>query len=154
MGYVSHMGRRGLGFLALGVGAFMGLGIALNLGEGFGVGAYVLALGFCSVLPVGVGVALLKAGGTRRLAERAEHAEHAVAAELLRLAELRGGRLTVAEVMAHLDLSKGQAESALEQLCRQGLADYRVSESGVLVYHFGTLIGAEEKRLAEGVLDG
>jgi hypothetical protein len=150
MGYVSRMRRRGLGFLALGVGAFMGLGIALNLGEGFGVAAYVLAFGFCSALPVGVGVALLKAGGTRRLAE---HAEHAVAAELLRLAELRGGRLTVAEVMAHLDLSKSHAESALEQLCRQGLADYRVSESGVLVYHFGTLIGAEEKRLAEGVLD-
>lgn len=150
MGYVSRMGRRSLGFVALGVGAFMGLGIALNLGEGFGVAAYVLALAFCSVLPVGVGVALLKTGGTRRLAERAEHA---VGAELLRLAELRGGSLTVAEVMAHLDLSKGHAERALEQSCQQGLADYRVSESGVLVYHFGALIGAEEKRLAEGVLD-
>jgi hypothetical protein len=150
MDYVSCMGRRGLGFLGLGVGTFMGLGIALNLGEGFGVAAYVLALVFCTLLPVGVGVALLKTGGTRRLAERAQHA---VAAELLRLAELRGGRLTVAEVMAHLDLSKGDAERALEQLCRQGLADYRVSASGVLVYHFGALIGAEEKRLAEGVLD-
>jgi hypothetical protein len=150
MDYVLLMGRRSLGFLALGVGVFMGLGIALNLGEGFGVAAYVLALGFCSVLPIGVGMALLKAGGTRRLAERAEHA---VAAELLRLAERRAGRLTLAEVMAHLDLSKGDAERALEQLCRQGLADYRVSASGVMVYHFGALIGAEEKRLAEGVLD-
>jgi hypothetical protein len=144
------MGRRGLGFAALGVGAFMGLGIALNLGDGFGVAAYLLAFGFCALLPVSVGVVLLKSGGTRRLAERAEHA---VAAELLRLAERRGGRLAVAEVMAHLDLSKSDAERALEQLCRQGLADYRVSESGVLVYHFGALIGAEEKRLAEGVLD-
>jgi hypothetical protein len=150
MDYVSRMGRRGLGFLALGVGTFMGLGIALNLGEGFGVAAYVLALVFCALLPVGVGVALLTTGGTRRLAERAQHA---VAAELLRLAELRGGRLTVAEAMAHLDLSKVDAERALDQLCRQGLADYRVSHSGVLVYHFGALIGAEEKRLAEDVLD-
>jgi hypothetical protein len=144
------MGRRGLGFLALGVGTFMGLGIALNLGEGLGVAAYVLALVFCTLLPVGVGMALLRTGGTRRLAKRAEHA---LAAELLRLAELRGGRLTVAEVMARLDLSKADAERALDQLCRQGLADYRVSSSGVLVYHFGALIGVEEKQLAEDVLN-
>ena len=126
----------------------MALGIALNAGEGFGVAAYVLAFGFCTLLPAGVGGALLV--DRRRLAQRAEHA---LAAELLRLAEQRGGHLTVAEVMAWLGLSKSEAERALERLCRQGLADYRVSASGVLVYHVVALLDPEEKRLAEGVLD-
>jgi hypothetical protein len=145
------MARRSLGFLAIGVGVFMGLGIALNAGGGFGFAAYALAIGFCTLLPVGAGAALLRPTPGRRQARRAEQA---LGAELLRLAERRGGRLTVAEVMAWLDLSKGEAEGALERLCQQGLADYRVSASGVLVYHVAALIGADEKRLAEGVLDG
>jgi hypothetical protein len=128
----------------------MGFGIAMNLGAGFGAAAYVLAFAFCTVLPVGVGVALLRGKNERRLAARAEHA---ATAELLRLAEQRGGSLTVAEVMAQLDLSKEEAEHGLERLCQQGLADYRVSREGVLVYHVAALIDREEKRLAEGVLD-
>jgi hypothetical protein len=144
------MARRTLGFLAIGVGAFMALGIGLNAGEGFGLPAYVLAFGFCTLLPAGVGGVLLADPRRRRLAARQEHAR---TAELLRLAEQRGGQLTVAEVMAWLSVSKGDAEHALERLCGQGLAEYRVSASGVLVYHVGALLGAEEKRLAEGVLD-
>lgn len=128
----------------------MALGIAMNLGQGFGAAAYVLSFAFCTLLPVGVGLALLRGKHERRLEARAEHA---ATAELLRLAEQRGGSLTVAEVMAHLDLSKHEAERGLERLCRQGLADYRVSNAGVLVYHVGALIGREEKRGAEGVLD-
>ena len=134
----------------MGVGAFMGLGIALNAGEGFGLAAYVLAFAFCTVLPVAVGGRLLADPRRRRLAEREQHA---LAAELLRLAEQRGGSLTVAEVMAWLGSSKDEAERALEHLCREGLAEYRVSASGVMVYRVGALLGAEEKRLAEGVLD-
>jgi hypothetical protein len=144
------MARRTLGFLAIGVGAFMGLGIALNAGEGFGVAAYALAFGFCTLLPVGIGGALLADPRRHRLAEREEHA---LAAELLRLAEQRGGHLTVAEVMAWLGSSKAEAERALERLAQQGLAEYRVSASGVVVYRVSALLGAEEKRLAEGVLD-
>jgi hypothetical protein len=145
------MGRRSIGIGAIGTGAFMGLGIAMNLGEGFGVAAYVLAFAFCTVLPVGAGVALLRNTNPRRLAARAEHAARA---ELLRLAEQRGGNLTVAEVMAQLDLSKEEAERGLEGLCLQGLADYRVSREGVMVYHVGALLDREEKGRAEGVLDG
>ena len=128
----------------------MALGIGLNAGEGFGLAAYALAFGFCTLLPAAVGGVLLADPGRRRLAERHEHA---LAAQLLRLAEQRGGDLTVAEVMAWLGCSKSEAEHALERLCQQGLAEYRVSASGVLVYHVGALLGAEEKQLAEGVLD-
>jgi hypothetical protein len=129
----------------------MGLGIAMNLGEGFGAAAYVLAFAFCTLLPVAAGVALLR--GNKNRSHLAARAEHAATAELLRLAEQRAGSLTVPEVMAQLDLSKQEAERGLERLCQQGLADYRVSESGVMVYHVGELIDREEKARAKGVLD-
>ena len=129
----------------------MGLGIAMNLGEGFGAAAYLLAFALCAVLPVGLGVALLRGNGQRR--RLTTRAEHAATAELLRLAEQRGGSLTVAEVMAELDLSKDEAEGGLERLCRQGLAEYRVSHEGVMVYQIVGLLAREAKQRAEGVLD-
>jgi hypothetical protein len=145
------MARRGIGVAAIGIGAFMGLGIAMNMGDGSGAAAYVLALAFCTVLPIGAGVALLRGNPQRR--QLAARAEHAATAELLRLAEQRGGSLTVAEVMAQLDLSKAEAEGGLERLCQQGLADYRVSHEGVVVYHIGALLTRDDKQRAEGVLD-
>ncbi len=139
-----------MGYLALGIGAFMGLGIALNLDQGFGASAYVLALLFCTVLPIGVGLSILLGRGRGELALQAERAWEG---ELLRLAERRGGSLTLAEVVAHADLSRKEAEQRLDRLCQQGIAEYRVSESGVMVYRFAGFLSAGEKRQAEGVLD-
>lgn len=142
--------RRAAGWAAIGVGAFMALGILLNLGRGFGALAFLLALAFCTALPIGVGVALLRGRVDRALGEGATEAW---GSELLRLAERRGGSLTVAEVVAHVDLSPEAAEHHLDRLCLQGVAEHRVSESGVMVYRFAGLLTAREKRHAEGVLD-
>ena len=145
--------RRGFGYLAIGVGAFMGLGIALNLvqaDQAFGAPAYILALLFCTALPIGAGLSMLRG---RSRGELALQAERAWEGELLRLAERKGGSLTLAEVVAHADLSRKEAEQRLDRLCQQGIAEYRISEGGVMVYRFAGFLSAGEKRQAEGVLD-
>lgn len=139
-----------MGWTAIAVGAFMGFGILLNLGRGFGFAAFSLALFFCAALPVGIGVALVRGRPRRHLAAD----EAAWSAELLRLARRQGGNLTVAEVVADVDLPPEEAERHLERLCLLGLAEHRVSESGVIVYRVAGLLTGREKRRAVGVLDG
>ncbi|MDH5676550.1 MAG: hypothetical protein OEZ06_30810 [Myxococcales bacterium] len=144
------MGRRSFGYLAIAVGSFMGLGIAMNLGEGHGAAAILTTLLFCTVAPIALGVSLLKGDRQQQLDARAERAWQS---ELLRLAERRGGSLTVAEVIAHADLPRDEAERRLDDLCKQGLAETRVSDGGVMVYRVEELLDEEEKRRAQGVLD-
>jgi hypothetical protein len=68
-----------MGYLAIAVGAFMALGIAMNLGEGFGALAYALALLFCAALPIPVEAAGEAAlGGARAAAEGASDAAEAI----------------------------------------------------------------------------
>jgi hypothetical protein len=141
---------RSLGYAAVGGGVFMALGIVMNLGEGFGALAYVVACFFCVLLPIAVGLRLLRAESPRLLAQRSEQAWQS---ELMRLAERRGGNLTVAEVVAHAELPAQEAERHLDRLCALGVAEHCVAESGVIVYRFQGLLAGEEKRRARGVLD-
>ena len=71
----------------------------------------------------------------------------------MRLAAKRHGSLTVAEVVAHADLDAASAERKLDDLCRRGLAEHRVTDDGDVVYRFQGAPDAEAKRSAKGVLD-
>ena len=66
--YPGRVWRRGAGWTAIAIGAFMGFGILLNFGRGFGFAAFSLALFFCTALPVGIGVALVRGRPSRHLA--------------------------------------------------------------------------------------
>jgi predicted transcriptional regulator len=142
--------RRVVGQVAIGFGAFMGLGVLLNLGQGHSVAGLLVAFGAFSVLPVALGVRALRSK-ERPLLET--HARTAWDAELLRLAAKRDGSLTVTEVMAHADLDAETAERYLSDLCRRGLADPRVTDEGHVVYHFEQAPTRDQKRGATGVLD-
>jgi hypothetical protein len=144
------MRRRGVAYAAIGIAGFMLLGILLNAGRGFSYLAILGALAFCVILPAAVGLSLLRAPDERKPSERANQAWDA---ELIRLAERRGGSLTVAETMAHVDLSHSEAERHLERLCVHGVAEHRVSEEGVIVYRFQPLLSEQQKRRAVGLLD-
>ena len=137
------------GHALIAVGSFVGLGIILNLGQGYGWLAYSVALSFFCVLPVLLGVAMSQARGTRAQLG----SDSAWEGELLRLATQRGGSLTVAEAVAYCDLSRADAEQRLDELCKSGLAEVRVSPDGVLVYHFEGFLSSEQKHRSEGVLD-
>lgn len=70
---------------------------------------------------------------------------------LLRLARSRGGSLTVLEAAADLRLTVDKTEDMLRELAARGHAEVRVSESGLLVYHFAEIEYASEKAEARPV---
>jgi hypothetical protein len=64
---------------------------------------------------------------------------------LLRLARSRGGSLTVLEAATDLRLTVNKTEEMLRELAARGHTEVRVSESGLLVYHFAEIELASEK---------
>jgi hypothetical protein len=142
--------RKVWGWVGVGFGLFMGLGV-LVAGAGHGVLTILVTLAIFSVLPIGIGWRCLRPQDDRRAL--AAHATQAWESEILRLAEKRGGGLTVAEVVAHADLDAGAAERVLDDLARRGMAEHRVTDDGEIVYRFPVAPSAEQKRRAQGVLD-
>jgi predicted transcriptional regulator len=142
--------RRVVGYVAIGFGSFMGLGVLLNLGQGHSAAGLLLAFAGFAALPVILGVRALRPQPQPLLEARARTAWDS---ELLRLAASRDGSLTVTEVMAHADLDAEAAEQYLADLCRRGMADPRVTDDGQVVYHFEPGPSREQKREAKGVLD-
>ncbi len=70
---------------------------------------------------------------------------------LLRLARERGGSLSVIEAATDLRLTVDKTEAMLRDLAVQGYAEVRVSESGLMVYHFHEIERADEKSHAKPV---
>ena len=70
---------------------------------------------------------------------------------LLRLARNRGGSLTVLEAATDLKLPVDKTEDMMRELAARGHAEVRVSESGLLVYHFAEIEFASEKSDARPV---
>lgn len=79
--------------------------------------------------------------------------EQTYQAEILKLAERRGGKLTVVEVVGEAALDTGTAERVLHGLVTEGIADIEVTDSGVLVYAFHDVQKLPEKGSARDVLD-
>ena len=70
---------------------------------------------------------------------------------LLRLARSKGGSLTVLEAATDLRLTVDKTEDMMRELAARGHAEVRVSESGLLVYHFAEIEYASEKSGARPV---
>ena len=147
---MSGMRRTG-GFVAIGFGIFMGLGVLANTGGRHGFAALIFAFFVFCVVPVALGTLLLRGSGSRRPLEL--DARRAWDSELMRLAARRNGSLTVGEVVAHADLDAESAERYLDDLCKRGLAEHRVTADGDVVYRFQNAPSATAKRLARDVLD-
>ena len=139
------------GYLAVAVGIFMGVGLLLNMGGPASAAVMVLSFLLFSAAPIYGGVRLLRNPGERARALQA--ANQAWESELLRLAARRDGSLSVAEVVAHADLDAVQAEARLDEMCKRGLCEIRVTEQGVVIYRFAALPSAADKRSAQGVLE-
>ena len=70
---------------------------------------------------------------------------------LLRLARDKGGSLTVLEAATDGRMTVEKAEEILRVLGEKGSAEVRVSESGLVVYHFPEIERGEEKHRARPV---
>jgi len=64
---------------------------------------------------------------------------------ILDLAAAKRGRVTVAEVSAHCDLSLDDSKAELDRLAARRVAELEATEGGVLVYVFSGFLSDEEK---------
>lgn len=115
-----------------------------------------LTFGVAVVLPMGTGLGLLhsRSKQKQRLAlSKNNRRPKTLQTEILRLALAKAGRLTMVEVVSELAIAPEQANSVLNSLAQQGLAELQVTESGVLVYAFYDIQHLSEKNAAQGILD-
>ena len=116
----------------------------------------MLALALTVALPAIAGVGMLRSVNEhgRRRGSRAEERRRAtIESEVLRLAMLRDGRLTVVDVASALALSADEAKSALDELVTREVAALGLTDTSVPVYHFHEARLAAEKRPVPGLLE-
>ena len=150
------MGRLFGGIALVCVAAFMAIGFLAGGGADNPLAARIAAF----VIAVGIpgtagGVMLyrhargvrLVGGGTDQLRRQTHESE------ILNLAQRRGGKLTVVEVVADTSLSVPDAEEALASLVERGVGDVEVTDSGLMVYVFRDVQSLGEKSRSKGLLD-
>jgi len=118
--------------------------------------ASFLAFAVAVVLPAGMGTALLIGHfrGKSKLSDRkAELRQKTIEAELLSLAQKHAGKLTIVESVSALAITPEDAKDALDALARRGLADFEVTDSGVIVYVFHDVQRLSEKSKSRGLLE-
>ena len=126
------------------------------LGADVGGAQAIAALIITVLLPAAAGAALItgRLGPRGRLSARREALRRqTMEAELLRLARQHAGRLTLVEVVSELAVSADDAKEALDDLAVRGLADFEVTDSGVVVYVFHDVQHIEDKHDSRGLLE-
>ena len=149
------MGKLLGGGALLALAAFMLLGF-FNLSQPLGFPVAVLTLLVAVGVPGAAGAALLLAHfreGARTTGHRERLRLETHQAELVRLAERRGGKLTVVEAVAEMALDSPTVEAALGVLVERGVADIEVTDSGLLVYTFPDVLRLPDKGSSRGILD-
>jgi len=144
---------KALGWALVLLAAFMFVGY---LGADVSGPAAIAALVITVILPAAGGAALLtgRIGSRGRLgARRDELRRQTLEAELLRLARRHAGRLTIVEVVGELAVPPEEAKDALDALAVRGLADFEVTDSGVIVYVFHDVQHLGDKHRSRGLLE-
>jgi hypothetical protein len=148
-----------VGYLLKGFAVLHGLGglalLALAAGRTIHGDSTFSSPGFLTLLSLGLAVILLAqmswwAGRLlHRSADRKRYAQ--LQARLLRLAREKDGSLTVLEAAADGRMTVEKAEEILRELVARGHVEVRVSDSGMMVYHFPEIERWDEKRWARPV---
>lgn len=87
----------------------------------------------------------------RTVRERKEFAMMELEQDILRLAKSMHNKLTATDVAVKIVLPVKQAEEMLQEMVVKGWSQLEISDSGVPVYNFHTLISGTEKRDATQV---
>lgn len=140
------------GWLLIALAAFMFIGY---LGADVSGPASVFALLITVLLPAAGGVALVtgRMRGRTIGARREELRQQTLEAELLRLAGRHGGKLTIVEAVGELAITPEEAKQALDALSVRGLADFEVTDSGIVVYVFHDVRNLGDKSGSRGLLE-
>lgn len=149
------MGKLIGGFALIAVALFMLLGF-FNVDRPLSAGAAIASLLFAVALPGVAGVALVRSHFTSRgyLARRREDLRRQTQeAEILKLAQDAGGKLTVVEVVTKLALPAATAETLLAGLHERGMAEIELTDAGLIVYRFPDIQHLPGKNTSRDVLD-
>ncbi|MYA12720.1 MAG: hypothetical protein F4087_11965 [Gemmatimonadetes bacterium] len=149
------MGRLAGGVALVGVALLMVAGFLRADVDPFAP-ATLFALLIAAGLPAAGGSWLLARhfGAGRRIEGRREELRRdTLEAEILKMAERYGGRLTAVEVAGELAVPSTTAEELLNELMRRELAEIEITDSGVLVYAFHYVRHLSEKESARGLLE-
>ncbi|MEO5511323.1 MAG: hypothetical protein ABIV28_06225 [Longimicrobiales bacterium] len=141
------------GWALVGLAAFMLMGFFRANVDG---GAGFMALAITVLLPGAAGISMIAGhyrGGARVRDRKTDLRQQTMEAELLRCAELHGGKLTIVEAVRDLAITPEEAKHALDALSLRGMAEFEVTESGVVVYAFHDLQRLDEKNDARGILE-
>lgn len=143
----------GLGLIGLALFMLLGF-INADLEMGFFVTLLTLLIAVGIPLAGGVYLIATKRWEAGRLAARKiSLADKTMRSEVLRLAQAKGGKLTVVELVGEFSLDQEEAKALLSSLAGQGLAELEITESGLIVYSFPDLLNLPDKPKAKGVLD-
>jgi hypothetical protein len=115
-----------------------------------------VALIISVLLPAAGGALLLKPnlfGNKRVAANKADLRQRTLEAEVLALAAKKEGKLTIVEVVTDMAVTPEEAKSVLDALAVRGMADFQVTDSGVVVYDFQDIRRLGDKSAARGILD-
>lgn len=129
------------GGLLIAFGAFFLLGFSVSVSRGaspFAIGNIIGVL-VLSVTPIAGGGMLIRSHIKHkqlalRAREKDEYARHEK--EIIRIAQKRGGRISIPEVVAETSMSTDEADQVLREMTTKGYVDMQVTESGVIVYEF------------------
>ncbi len=150
-----HLGRLIGGVSLIGLALFMVLGFVRSSADP-GSLASIIALLIVGVLPAASGTYLLARHfgyGNRLQERRAQLRLDTLYAEVLKLAGVHGGRLTVLEVSRELAMAPAEATEVLNALQARGEADIEVTDQGLIVYTFPDLHLLKDKHTSRGLLD-
>jgi hypothetical protein len=140
---VNHIGEKmkkliGGGVLIF-VGGFMLLGFAVSLSKNpADMGDLIAALLFV-VAPMGIGGALIRShfkDKQKALQEKEDVVYKQREKQIIRLAQQKGGRLSIPEIAVDTSMSTEEAEKFMQELTAKGFVDMQVTDSGVIVYEF------------------
>jgi hypothetical protein len=143
------------GIILVCVAAFMLLGFVLS-GQSMLAPATLFALLVAVIVPAVTGAVLLKPSLVPRgrlQTNKAEIRRRTLQSEVLRLAGERQGRITIVEVVEAFAVTPEEAKDVLDALALEGMADFAVTDSGMVVYDFRELRQLEDKSKARGILD-
>ncbi|TAE21673.1 MAG: hypothetical protein EAZ92_16675 [Candidatus Kapaibacterium sp.] len=138
--------------ICIGIGAFMTLGCLVSVfetpdGKPKISPADIFMLITIGIAPIVGGVWLILQA--RKKAARFAYEQHE--RSILQLAQAHTAKLTATEVGIAMNITVEEANEILQSMTIKGLAQLEISDSGIPVYHFHTLISSGEKRDAEDV---
>ena len=137
------------------VSVFMFIGFLAGGGRNHGLGVEIFVFALTVVVPGATGLNLLRQHLRRLPPEPAPMAVLPAMNEesrIVHLAEGKGGRLTVIEVVGELGLGVEKAEAFFADLVARDLADVEMTDSGLTVYVFRDILKLKDKGTSHDVL--